>query len=148
MMLSSIVLATALMFTPASSELSNARSSEAMNMKGFKPSLYRGEWFDPKLKQVRKCIMFRESRFDYTTRNKTSSAAGAYQFLDRQWRNSLVWMMLKESNDTNDGLRDEVQSLRRKNISTWSRYWQDRAFYTAWRHGEGKAHWYHSGIKC
>jgi hypothetical protein len=147
-MLSSIVLVAALTLAPMNSEQAKAYSPDARDMKGFEPSLYQGKWFDPGLRKIRKCIMFRESRFDYTARNSTSSAAGAYQFLDKQWRNSLVWMMLKESNETNDGLQDTVKLLRKKNISTWSRYWQDRAFYTAWRHGEGKAHWYHSGIKC
>ena len=147
-MLSSIVLTAALMFTPTSSEQASAYSREAMDMEGFKPSLYRGEWFDPKLKQIRKCIMKRESHHNYRARNSTSSAAGAYQFLDKQWRSSLVWMMLEESNETNDGLQDDVKRLRNVNISKWNRYWQDRAFYTAWRHGEGKDHWYHSGIRC
>lgn len=142
------MLVAALTLTPMSSEQSKAYSLDADDMKGFEPSLYQGKWFDPGLKKTRKCIMFRESRFDYTVRNKNSSAAGAYQFLDKQWRDSLVWMMLKESNETNDGLRDDVKRLRDVNISKWNRYWQDRAFYTAWRFGEGKAHWYHSGIRC
>jgi len=59
-----------------------------------------------------------------------------------------VFMMLKESNETNDGLQDEARKLREKNISKWPRYWQDRAFYTAWMHGEGSKHWYYNGFKC
>lgn len=143
------MLSIALTVTPVThSEYRAAHSVEAIDRKGFESSLYRGVWYSPKWWKVRECIMQRESRHDYGARNATSTAMGAYQFLDSRWRDSLVWMMLKESNETNDGLRDDVKRLRDVNISKWNRYWQDRAFYTAWRFGEGKAHWYHSGIRC
>jgi muramidase (phage lysozyme) len=87
--------------------------------------------------------MQRESRFNYKAANKSSSARGAYQFLDLKWRDSLVWMMLEEG-----GNKKEIKSLRSKSIHKWSRYYQDRAFFTAWRHGEGKHHWYYPGHKC
>ena len=125
-----------------------ARSSDADDMKGFEPSLYRGKWYDSKWEDARECIMQRESRFSYRAANKSSSARGAYQFLDSQWRDGLVWMMLKESKKTNDGLSAEIRTLFDKPIHKWSRYYQDRAFFTAWRHGEGKHHWYYPGHNC
>ena len=110
---------------------------------GYAPSLYRGKWYKEEWEDERKCIMQRESRFNYKAANKTSSARGAYQFLDSQWRDGLVWMMLEEG-----GNKKEIKSLRNKPIHKWNRYYQDRAFFTAWRHGDGKKHWYYPGSKC
>jgi muramidase (phage lysozyme) len=125
-----------------------ARSDAADDMKGYEPSLYRGVWFNNKWENSRKCIMSRESHFSYHAENSSSSAKGAYQFLDSQWRDGLVWMMLKESKKTKDGLSAEIKTLFDKPIHKWSRYYQDRAFYTAWQHGNGKKHWYYPGHNC
>ena len=125
-----------------------ARSEIADDMKGFKSSLYRGKWYDSKWENSRKCIMQRESRFSYHAANTSSSARGAYQFLDSQWRDGLVWMMLKESKKTKDGLSAEIRTLFDKPIHKWSRYYQDRAFFTAWQHGDGKHHWYYPSHRC
>lgn len=118
-----------------------AESPIAMTQFGFLPSLYRGVWYDPSAENYRRCIMKRESNFNYKARNKTSSAQGAYQFLDNNWRDGLVWMMLKESKKEKDGLKKEIKKLRKKRIQKWNRYFQDRAFYTAWQFGKGKHHW-------
>lgn len=131
-----------------SQEQRAATSNLADDMKGFEPSLYRGEWYDKKWEGIRKCIMFRESRFYYRAANKSSSARGAYQFLDSQWRDGLVWMMLKESSKTKDGLYKDIKKLFNSPIHSWSRYYQDRAFFTAWRHGEGAKHWSGQGYIC
>jgi hypothetical protein len=125
-----------------------ARSDLADDMKGFEPSLYRGKWYDGKWEDSRKCIMKRESHFSYRAANKSSSARGAYQFLDSQWRDGLVWMMLKESKKVGDGLSAEIRTLFNKPIHKWSRYYQDRAFYTAWQNGKGKKHWFYRGHNC
>jgi len=87
--------------------------------------------------------MYHESRYNYKAENKTSSARGAYQFLDLQWRDGLVWMMLDEGGNTK-----EIKSLRDIPINEWNRYYQDRAFFTAWRHGEGKKHWSLQAHRC
>lgn len=79
--------------------------------------------------------------YRYTAKNRFSSASGAYQFLDKQWRRGLVYMMLAESRKTNDGLSEQIRSLFDQPITTWDRYFQDRAFYTAYAHGKGAAHW-------
>ena len=122
----------------------------AKDMEGWMPSLYRGIYWDPKWKNIRACIMKRESNFRYKAANKTSSARGAYQFLDNNWRDGLVWMMIAESKKTGDGLIGEAKKLRKKPIHRWSRYWQDRAFYTALNHGKGLHHWRHQvpGTGC
>ena len=148
-MITTLLLSVALTLNPvAHSEYRAAHSVEVRSKHGFEPSLYRGEWYSPKWGKVRKCIMYHESRYYYGARNKTSSAMGAYQFLDNFWRESLVWMMLKESNDTNDYLKPTLVELRDTPIAGWSRYWQDRAFYTVWQHGEGKKHWSLQAHKC
>jgi len=131
-----------------SAEHRAAESPVALDMKGYQPSLYRGKWYSPRWENTRKCIMQRESRHNYRAANKSSSARGAYQFLDSQWRDGLVWMMLKESKKHNDGLHDSLKGLRKKPIHAWSRYYQDRAFFTAWRHGAGKKHWAYPGSNC
>jgi muramidase (phage lysozyme) len=125
-----------------------AESEEAGIEEGYMPSLYRGEWFSAQWESARKCIMHRESRFNYRAANKSSSARGAYQFLDSQWRDGLVWMMLEESKNEKDGLAVSIKELKNKPIHHWSRYYQDRAFYTAWQHGKGKKHWAYQGSRC
>lgn len=116
----------------------------AKSRQGYAPSLYQGKWYHPKWEDERKCIMRRESRFNYKAANKRSSARGAYQFLDSQWRVSLTHMLLPEHKDR----KKEVLSLRKKPIHKWSRYWQDAAFFVAWRHGKGAKHWYYPGSNC
>jgi hypothetical protein len=125
-----------------------SRSNLADDMKGYEPSLYRGKWYDKKWEGSRKCIMSRESHFNYRAANKSSSARGAYQFLENSWRDGLVYMMLKESKKTKDGLGKEIKTLFSKPINKWSRYYQDRAFFTAWQNGAGKKHWYYPGHNC
>lgn len=115
----------------------------AASTQGYAPSLYKGKWYHKKWEDERRCIMDRESNFNYKAANKTSSARGAYQFLDNNWREGLVWMMLDEG-----GNKKEIKALRKKPIHKWNRYYQDRAFFTAWRHGEGKKHWHYPGSRC
>lgn len=141
-MIGSLLLAGALTITPMAGETSQSRL--ASSMKGFDTSLYQGKWYHPRWEKKRKCIMWRESRFNYRAANKRSSARGAYQFLDRQWRKSLTYMLMPEHKSQ----RKEVRALRDKPINQWNRYWQDAAFYTAWRHGKGAKHWHLTGSKC
>lgn len=124
-----------------SAEARKSFSPASRDFEGWMPSLYRGIWWDEKWADIRACIMKRESNFRYKAANPTSSARGAYQFLDRSWRDGLVWMMIAESKKTGDGLIGEAKKLRKKPIHNWSRYWQDRAFYTALRDGKGIHHW-------
>jgi len=133
-MLSALLLATAIAVSPVQT------SNQAI---GYAKSSYQGDWYSPKWEDVRKCIMYHESRYNYKAENKTSSARGAYQFLDLQWRDGLVWMMLDEGGNTK-----EIKSLRDIPINEWNRYYQDRAFFTAWRHGEGKKHWSLQAHRC
>lgn len=129
-MLAAIALTLAITIGPA---------TDQTNPIGWQASAYTGKWYAQKWAPIRKCIMDRESNFNYRARNPQSSAQGAYQFLDSQWRVSLTHMMMHEADDMSE--RQTIKDLRRYPIAKWSRYWQDRAFYTAWRHGEGRHHW-------
>ena len=106
---------------------------------GWQASAYTGKWYAQKWEPIRKCISQRESRHNYRARSSISTAAGAYQFLDSQWRVSLTHMMMREARTQSE--RQDIKKLRHSPINEWSRYWQDRAFYTAFRHGKGAKHW-------
>jgi hypothetical protein len=110
---------------------------------GYSTSEYKGKWYAKKLEPIRKCIMFHESRYNYNASGGSSSAQGAYQFLDSQWRDSLVYMLLDEH-----GNRKEIKALRGKPIHSWSRYYQDRSFFTVFRHGAGAKHWSLQEQRC
>ena len=129
-----LLLATAIAVSPVQV------STQAI---GYAESSYQGKWYHQKWEKVRKCIMYHESRYNYKAANKTSSARGAYQFLDRSWRDGLVWMMLDEGGNVK-----EIKHLRDIPINKWNRYYQDRAFFTAWQHGDGKKHWSLQAHRC
>lgn len=92
-------------------------------------SLYRGQYWDPALSGCREAIMQRESRFNYKAANSTSSARGAYQFLDSQWRESLVHMMRKETREDYPERLERLEQLSDTPIHRWPRWFQDHAFY-------------------
>jgi len=143
-MITEVLMCAALLTAPACA----ANSMEAKDWKGYEPSLYTGQHYHSKWAKVRKCIMHRESRSNYRARGTISTASGAYQFLDSQWRISLTYMMIRESRSTADGLISEIKELRQHPIQHWNRYWQDRAFYTAWDNGRGADHWNQTRHKC
>jgi hypothetical protein len=134
----------AIVASPLAREYRAAVSKDAKDWKGYEKSLYRGKYYHKDQEHFRECVMFRESRHNYRAANKTSSARGAYQFLDNSWRDGLVYMMIKESKKTDDGLSKNIRRLFDKPIQQWSRYMQDRAFFTAMNiNGKwsGKHHW-------
>ena len=125
-------------------EFQAAVTKQAKDLKGYEKSLYRGKYYYKGQEAWRKCVMDRESNFRYKAKNRSSSASGAYQFLDNNWRDGLVWMMIKESKKTDDNLDPFLRDLFDVHITKWNRYFQDRAFFTAlnfegkWA---GKKHW-------
>ena len=129
---------------PMHREMRRAVSKDAKDWKGYEKSLYSGKYYHKDQEHFRECVMYRESRHNYRAANKTSSARGAYQFLDNSWRDGLVHMMVKESKKTDDGLNKRIKRLFDKPIEKWDRYMQDRAFFTAMNiNGKwsGKHHW-------
>lgn len=139
-----LILSLSLLAAPVAQAATHpAESPQARDLKGIETSLYQGKHYNPKRwERFRLCVIHRESRGNYRAANRTSSARGAYQFLDRSWRQSLVWMLLPEHRKL--GLADEVKALRDKPIHHWNRYWQDAAFWTVinakpgnWQHWRG-----------
>lgn len=119
------------------------------SLRGVYPSAYVGRYYLSRYETKRKCIVKRESHGYYTV---GGSYLGAYQF-GPVWRNGLVSMMSGE-------LKKEVGStlaasigakLKAKPINKWSRYWQDRAFWTVFNYkgpATGARNWYHPSYPC
>lgn len=93
---------------------------------GVFPSVYRGKYYDARYERVRRCIVKRESMGHYGVVNRSSGAAGAYQFLPSTARVAKVRM---------------GKSYLSNHANTWSRADQDQAFWTLWNHGKGRGHW-------
>lgn len=123
------ILTTALLVTPAAAPTGGTIDVTA--------STYRGEHYNPRWENWRKCVVWRESRDNPRAANRSSSARGLYQFLDRSWRRSLTFMLMPEHDDR----RREVRNLRNQPIHHWPRYWQDAAFWTVLNGGAGAKHW-------
>lgn len=104
-------------------------------------SKYRGKHWTPALADCRQAIMRRESNFNYRAANPTSSARGAYQFLDRSWRESLVHMLRPEIKRDYPHRRETLESLTGKPIHKWPAFYQDAAWYTVVVKHDGINHW-------
>ena len=100
------------------------------------------------------CVSHRESRDNYKARGDESSARGRWQFLDRQWRHGLSFMVAERLRDfgmssaASKRVRIHLQSI---SIDRWDPAYQDIAFvavlnargpWSGWRH------WYLAGSKC
>ena len=109
----------------------------------MKKSLYRGDYWTAELAECRSAIMRRESNYNYRASNPTSSAQGAYQFLDSQWRESLVHMMRKETRKSWPFKLDRLEQLNDTPIRKWPKFFQDFAFYRVAnsKEGQGLLHW-------
>lgn len=122
-------------------EAAHARGSRmAVDLTGWMPSLYQGKWFMPGREDVRRCILDRESNFNYRSTNGTYH--GAYQMSSALARGA-TWMMQPEvRREMGDEGVAIVEALRKTTPNKWNRYWQDRAFWTIWRNGSGASHWH------
>ncbi len=120
---------------------------QAANMLGYLPSLYQGKWYMPGKEDVRRCIMDRESNFNYRA-NGSGLYFGAYQMSAALARGATYMMQSEVAKEMGaDGVA-LVKALRQAPPNSWNRYWQDRAFWTIWRGGEGAGHWRGGGINC
>lgn len=95
----------------------------------------------------RKCVAWRESR---NTRTAVSRGGhrGLYQ-MTPALGDGAAWMMRMDPSDPIT--RSQRVRLQSMPITSWSRYWQDRAFYTvlnARGAASGWRHWYLSGSSC
>ncbi len=116
-------------------------SQAAVDVRGYRASLYTGKFFDKRFDQYRLCVVQRESggRYDLTT----GRFHGAYQFggayntpsrvADRM-RAELVGIYGAEATA-------ELNRLARTPIYQWNRFWQDAAFWTTFNRGAGWRQW-------
>lgn len=155
-MIDSLLLAAALTTSSPDSDRLAAvtRPSRHSSMIGVKASTYRGRYFTQAGERFRLCVIARESHGHYAAANPSSSARGAYQFLDNSWRESLAYMIRRELRETGTSARDAraVWSVLAANpISRWSRSMQDMAFFlvlNAEGDRSGARHWYLAGSRC
>lgn len=121
-------------------------SRQAADLLGYLPSLYQGKWYDPQVESVRRCIMDRESNFNY--RATSGTYHGAYQMSAALGRGA-TWMMQREVRKEmgEEGVAI-LRALRQLTPNKWNRYWQDRAFFTIWRDGAGASHWRGGAHAC
>ncbi len=123
-------------------------SEDSRDLKGFKPSLYRGKWFMPAKEERRRCIAKREAHHNYRAVSAGGLYRGTYQFSNALARGA-SWMMQAEvKKEMGDAGVDLVQELRTKPMNQWNRYWQDRAFWTIWANGRGSHHWRGGSRSC
>lgn len=119
---------------------------QAANMLGYLPSLYQGRWYMPGKEDVRRCIMDRESNFNY--RANGGAYFGAYQMSAALARGATYMMQSEVSKEMGAEGVAMVKALRQTTPNNWNRYWQDRAFWTIWAKGDGAGHWRGGGINC
>jgi hypothetical protein len=103
----------------------NTRVSRSMT--GIRSSAYIGKYYSPRHESTRKCIVRRESHGNYRIVSRGGSYRGAYQFNAHLARATAKRM----------GRSDLV----RKPFNHWSRFDQDKAFWTVWNHGRGRGNW-------
>jgi hypothetical protein len=121
-------------------------SPETTDMRGVEPSLYQGEFFDPKSEQIRQCIVKRESEGQYDVRGGGGNRYyGAYQMSDAL-ADGATHMMLKEHKKIlgEKAAQSLMKELRATPLNEWPRYWQDAAFSTVfnWESpGSGASPW-------
>jgi muramidase (phage lysozyme) len=117
------------------------------SMHGYRKSVYTGKFYNKSQEHFRECVMYLESRNTYGSNNyPTSTAAGAYQFLDRSWRDGLTHMIYPElKKDYGKPVAKKIRTkLQKTPINKWSREMQDRAFFTALNYEgkwSGQDHW-------
>jgi hypothetical protein len=111
------------------------------SLRGVFKSAYVGTYYDSRFEKKRMCIVKRESNGYYTVVSG-GGYYGAYQFNDgfRKGAASMMYKSLKKEVGASYALQ-LVSSLKKKKINRWSRYWQDRAFWTVFNHGRGAANW-------
>jgi hypothetical protein len=97
------------------------------SMTGVRSSAYVGKYYDSRYEATRKCIVRKESGGNYRIASRNGTYKGAYQF------NSA----LAKSTARKMGRSDLVN----KPFNQWSRFEQDKAFWTVWNQGRGRGNW-------
>jgi hypothetical protein len=132
----------------SSRDVALARGNRASrDLVGWQPSLYQGRWFEADVEPIRRCIMDRESNFNYT-----AVGAGTYFGAYQMNRGLAIGATVAMEDEVRKEMGAEgvtiLRALRDIPPNRWNRYWQDRAFYTVWAHGDGKGNWRGGGLNC
>jgi hypothetical protein len=93
-----------------------------------------------------KCISHYESRGDYKATSPHSSASGKWQFLDKQWRRGLSFMVANRLVDYGMPAwqrKPLIKRLQSKPIESWSPIHQDIGFVAALNAREPWSGWRH-----
>ena len=124
-------------------------------MRGAAPSTYRGKFWTQRSDRFWRCVRERESGNFYAAKNRSSSASGSMQWLDRSWRSGLahmaVYALRKDGRLTKAQAAEMKQELRATPITGWSREVQDAAAFASlnWNGELSNArHWYLPGSRC
>jgi hypothetical protein len=97
------------------------------SMSGIRSSAYVGKYYSSRHEGTRKCIVRKESGGNYRIASRTGKYRGAYQFNANLARHTARKMGHSE--------------LANKPFNQWSRFHQDKAFWTVWNNGRGRGHW-------
>lgn len=98
------------------------------------------------------CVSHRESHGNYRAKNRSSSASGRWQFLDRQWRRGLSYMVrdrLIEHGTPKAHANSIQRKLAKTPIQKWAPWAQDAGFVAVITSDDGRGwmHWSNGG-KC
>ena len=119
----SVAAASAATAVPAGER--NTRVSRSMT--GIRSSAYVGKYYSSRYERTRKCIVRKESGGNYRIKSRSGYYRGAYQF-----NPYLARVTAKRMGNP---------KLANRSIHTWSRFHQDKAFWTVWNKGNGRGHW-------
>lgn len=95
------------------------------------------------------CVSFHESRHNYKAIGDRSSARGRWQFLDKQWRHGLSFMVanrLVEYGMPKSKVEKVVKHLQSKSIDAWEPVYQDIGFVAALNAKHSWSGWRHWGV--
>lgn len=109
------------------------------DMVGYRPSTYRGTYFDPRFEQYRLCVVQRESGGHYG--ESSGGFLGAYQFSYSLSAQALRAMRAEMGAVFGSAGLAFLDRLSGKPMYAWPRYAQDAAFWTIFNGGAGWSHW-------
>jgi len=112
---------------PTSAPTGERNTKVSRSMTGIRSSAYIGKYYSPRHESTRKCIVRKESHGNYRIVSSGGTYRGAYQFNPHLARSTAKKM----------GRSDLVN----KPFNHWSRFDQDKAFWTVWNHGRGRGNW-------
>jgi hypothetical protein len=113
--------------TAAAAPTGERNTKVSRSMRGVRASAYVGKYYSSRHEAKRRCIVRKESGGNYRIRSRSGTYKGAYQFNAHLARYAAKKM--------------GKPSLANRPMNTWSRFDQDKAFWTIWNHGRGAGNW-------